>query len=199
MANYSWPEESKTKDHRQAHQPPGRTRQSPAAGRSTRRTLIRKGLLFASPSHLPSRPCARQEHRHQRGGEDEGRHGRSSHVEAGYGNPVGRHGSRDRIRRNRAARPATPFAPSRSTTKCCRTSSRKTTSPKSAPAPKPAGEQITGDPEAGFKEAEVVSEGTYGIPVITHCCLEPHGTVITWEGDKVEYLALHTRRLHRRQ
>jgi xanthine dehydrogenase YagR molybdenum-binding subunit len=52
---------------------------------------------------------------------------------------------------------------------------------------KPAGEQITGDPEAGFKEAEVVSEGTYGIPVITHCCLEPHGAVIGWEGDKVEY------------
>ena len=52
---------------------------------------------------------------------------------------------------------------------------------------KPAGEQITGDPEAGFKEAEVVSEGTYGIPVITHCCLEPHGAVIGWQGDKVDY------------
>jgi xanthine dehydrogenase YagR molybdenum-binding subunit len=52
---------------------------------------------------------------------------------------------------------------------------------------KPAGEQVTGDPEAGFKDAEVTSEGTYGIPVITHCCLEPHGTVIQWQGDKVNY------------
>jgi xanthine dehydrogenase YagR molybdenum-binding subunit len=53
---------------------------------------------------------------------------------------------------------------------------------------KPAGEQITGDPEAAFKEADVVvSEGTYGIPVITHCCLEPHGAVVQWQGDKVNF------------
>ena len=52
---------------------------------------------------------------------------------------------------------------------------------------KPSGEQITGDPESGFKEAEVTSEGTYGIPVITHCCLEPHGAVIQWQGDKVNH------------
>src|SRR4029077_14577976 len=32
-------------------------------------------------------------------------------------------------------------------------------------------EQVKGDPDAGFKEAEVVSEGVYGCPVITHCCL----------------------------
>src|SRR4051794_23420054 len=48
---------------------------------------------------------------------------------------------------------------------------------------RPAGEQITGDPDAAFKEAEVVSQGEYGIPVITHCCLEPHGTMIQWQGD----------------
>lgn len=52
---------------------------------------------------------------------------------------------------------------------------------------KPAGEQITGDPEAGFKEATETIEGMYGIPVITHCCLEPHGAVIQWQGDKVNY------------
>ena len=52
---------------------------------------------------------------------------------------------------------------------------------------KPSGEQITGDPEAAFKTAEVTSEGSYGIPVITHCCLEPHGTVIQWQGDKVNF------------
>ena len=52
---------------------------------------------------------------------------------------------------------------------------------------KPSGEQITGDPDAAFKTAEVVSEGEYGIPVITHCCLEPHGQVVAWQGEKVEY------------
>lgn len=51
---------------------------------------------------------------------------------------------------------------------------------------KPAGEQVTGDPDKAFSDAEVVSEGFYGIPVLTHCCLEPHGQVIAW-GDKVEF------------
>jgi xanthine dehydrogenase YagR molybdenum-binding subunit len=41
-------------------------------------------------------------------------------------------------------------------------------------------EQIKGDPDAGFKEAEVVSEGVYGCPVITHCCLESHGSIAEW-------------------
>ena len=37
--------------------------------------------------------------------------------------------------------------------------------------------QVTGDPDAAFKEADVVVEGYYGTPLINHCCLEPHGTV----------------------
>jgi xanthine dehydrogenase YagR molybdenum-binding subunit len=28
-------------------------------------------------------------------------------------------------------------------------------------------------------------EGEYGIPVITHCCLEPHGQVVEWENDQL--------------
>ncbi|HYO83903.1 MAG TPA: xanthine dehydrogenase family protein molybdopterin-binding subunit [Bryobacteraceae bacterium] len=52
---------------------------------------------------------------------------------------------------------------------------------------KPAGEQITGDPDKAFTEAEVVAEGSYGIPVITHCCLEPHGQTIAWQGDNIRY------------
>jgi xanthine dehydrogenase YagR molybdenum-binding subunit len=53
---------------------------------------------------------------------------------------------------------------------------------------KPSGEQVTGDPDNAFKEADVVSEGHYGIPVITHCCLEPHGSTIAWgAGDHIEY------------
>jgi xanthine dehydrogenase YagR molybdenum-binding subunit len=41
-------------------------------------------------------------------------------------------------------------------------------------------EQIKGDPAAAFKDADVVSEGVYGCPVITHCCLESHGSVSEW-------------------
>jgi len=52
---------------------------------------------------------------------------------------------------------------------------------------KAAGEQITGDPDAAFKEADAVVENQYSIPVITHCCLEPHGQVIAMNGDKVNY------------
>ncbi len=52
---------------------------------------------------------------------------------------------------------------------------------------KASGEQVTGDPDKGFKDPAAVSEGRYGIPVITHCCLEPHGQVIAWNGDKVQY------------
>ena len=52
---------------------------------------------------------------------------------------------------------------------------------------KAAGEVITGDPEQAFKDADTVVEASYGIPVITHCCLEPHGQVVSWQGDKVEF------------
>jgi xanthine dehydrogenase YagR molybdenum-binding subunit len=51
---------------------------------------------------------------------------------------------------------------------------------------KAAGEQIEGDPDKGFREADAVAEGRYNIPVLTHCCLEPHGQVIAW-GDKIQY------------
>ncbi|MGA2591952.1 MAG: xanthine dehydrogenase family protein molybdopterin-binding subunit [Bryobacteraceae bacterium] len=50
---------------------------------------------------------------------------------------------------------------------------------------KAAGEQVTGDPDKAFQEADAVSEGSYGIPVITHCCLESHGNIVQWDGDKV--------------
>ncbi|HEY7402274.1 MAG TPA: xanthine dehydrogenase family protein molybdopterin-binding subunit [Candidatus Angelobacter sp.] len=44
-------------------------------------------------------------------------------------------------------------------------------------------EQVKGDPDAAFKEAETVSEGIYGCPVITHCCLESHGSIAEWTDD----------------
>jgi len=48
-----------------------------------------------------------------------------------------------------------------------------------------ANENKAGDPDKGFNDAEVTIEGNYGLPVITHCCLEPHGSVMEWEGDNV--------------
>jgi xanthine dehydrogenase YagR molybdenum-binding subunit len=39
---------------------------------------------------------------------------------------------------------------------------------------------IEGDPDRAFREADVVSEGLYGLSVIAHCCLESHGSVMEW-------------------
>jgi xanthine dehydrogenase YagR molybdenum-binding subunit len=46
---------------------------------------------------------------------------------------------------------------------------------------KQGGEAVTGDPDKAFQEAEAVSEGQYGIPVVYHSCLETHGQVIQWK------------------
>jgi xanthine dehydrogenase YagR molybdenum-binding subunit len=43
----------------------------------------------------------------------------------------------------------------------------------------------TGDVEAGFKQAAHIVEGTYSTHVITHVCLEAHGCVCEWDGDKL--------------
>ena len=43
-----------------------------------------------------------------------------------------------------------------------------------------AAAQTLGDADKAFSEAEVVSEGLYGISVITHCCLESHGSISEW-------------------
>ena len=48
---------------------------------------------------------------------------------------------------------------------------------------KPANENKLGDPDKGFSEAEVTMEGNYGMAVITHCCLEPHGSVMEWDAE----------------
>ena len=49
-----------------------------------------------------------------------------------------------------------------------------------------AGSEVKeGDPDAAFKSAEVTIEGTYGAGVITHCCMEAHGQVTEWDGDKL--------------
>jgi xanthine dehydrogenase YagR molybdenum-binding subunit len=48
-----------------------------------------------------------------------------------------------------------------------------------------ANTEETGDLEAGFKAAAHVVEQTYSTHVITHCCLETHGAVCEWDGDKL--------------
>ena len=52
-----------------------------------------------------------------------------------------------------------------------------------------AGERTEGDPDKALSEAEVVCEGLYGVPVITHCCLESHGATAEWT-DK-DHLFVH--------
>jgi xanthine dehydrogenase YagR molybdenum-binding subunit len=52
-----------------------------------------------------------------------------------------------------------------------------------------AADQTKGDPDTAFKEADVVSEGIYGCPVITHCCLESHGSIAEWPAD--DHLFVH--------
>jgi xanthine dehydrogenase YagR molybdenum-binding subunit len=59
------------------------------------------------------------------------------------------------------------------------------TDPKSAGEwAKQVGDTTEGAPEKAFAEAEVTSEGFYGLPVIAHCCLESHGMIAEWSDDK---------------
>ena len=46
-----------------------------------------------------------------------------------------------------------------------------------------AGRAVTvGKPEEAMPKADVTIEATYGLPVITHVCLEPHGLTAEWKG-----------------
>jgi xanthine dehydrogenase YagR molybdenum-binding subunit len=42
-----------------------------------------------------------------------------------------------------------------------------------------------GDVEQGLAEAEVVVDLTFTTPIAAHCCLETHGSVAAWEGDRL--------------
>jgi xanthine dehydrogenase YagR molybdenum-binding subunit len=52
-----------------------------------------------------------------------------------------------------------------------------------------AAAQTQGEPDKAFSDAEIVSEGMYGSPVITHCCLESHGATPEWTDD--DHLMVH--------
>ena len=45
--------------------------------------------------------------------------------------------------------------------------------------------QEAGDIAAGFKAAAFTLDQTYATHVITHVCMESHGTVCEWDGDKL--------------
>ena len=49
----------------------------------------------------------------------------------------------------------------------------------------PTQPQQTGDPASGFAAAAHTLEQTYSTQVITHVCMESHGTVCEWDGDKL--------------
>ena len=56
---------------------------------------------------------------------------------------------------------------------------------RAAPEVKKGDERVEGDPDAGFRTSKVTAGGTYGIPAIAHCCLEPHGGVVEWAGGEL--------------
>jgi xanthine dehydrogenase YagR molybdenum-binding subunit len=46
--------------------------------------------------------------------------------------------------------------------------------------------QTRGTPEEAMAKADVITEGTYSVPIITHVCLESHGLTVKWDGnDKI--------------
>ncbi|MFL6436729.1 MAG: xanthine dehydrogenase family protein molybdopterin-binding subunit [Terriglobales bacterium] len=49
--------------------------------------------------------------------------------------------------------------------------------------------ETSGDPTSAFQQSEVTHEGYYGSPVITHCCLETHGSIAEWTDS--DHLLLH--------
>ncbi|WP_435011848.1 xanthine dehydrogenase family protein molybdopterin-binding subunit (plasmid) [Tundrisphaera lichenicola] len=47
---------------------------------------------------------------------------------------------------------------------------------------RPSRAQSRGKPEEAMEKSDVTIEGTYGVPVITHVCLESHGLTAEWKG-----------------
>ena len=108
--DYSWPAIEKRQVHREAHQ--SRLDGSAKSSGRTKYSLRHQppGHALRRAAHLPARACTNPCDRHQRGGEDAGRHGRRSDGEAGRGNSVRRLRSGGGRGHVRATRPATPPA-----------------------------------------------------------------------------------------
>ena len=103
---------------------------------------------------------------------------------AGHGNPVGEAGDRGRRGHHRRSRHATPRARSRCEYEVLpHLVQRRRPRARPARAPKRPASRSPAIPTRRFRKPTSRSEGSYGIPVITHCCLEPHGQAIEWKGD----------------
>jgi len=53
-----------------------------------------------------------------------------------------------------------------------------------APQAKAAQQNVVGDPNGAKAAAAVTSKGYYGIPTISHCCMEAHGQVCEWTDEQ---------------
>ncbi len=53
-----------------------------------------------------------------------------------------------------------------------------------APNAQAAQAETVGEPDAGMTGADKVSDGDYGLALISHCCMEAHGTTAYWEDDQ---------------
>src|SRR5439155_9481735 len=42
-----------------------------------------------------------------------------------------------------------------------------------------------GDPEAGFRDSDLIIDQRYTTQTALHNCLEPHGCTVAWEGDEL--------------
>ena len=144
-------------------------------------------MLHAVFLTSPARARKRGEHRYERGEEIQRRDGGARVSRRRDGNPMGRapkspssratteEFARDAVRKIKVQYEVLPHMV------------REEDLAKAGTRVKPGGEKVTGDPDKAFQEAEVVSEGYYGIPVITHCCLEPHGSIVQWSGNDIDF------------
>jgi xanthine dehydrogenase YagR molybdenum-binding subunit len=54
-----------------------------------------------------------------------------------------------------------------------------------APRVDPGEEEVAGDPDKAMASSAVRVKGYYGMPLVAHNCLEPHGQICEWNGDKL--------------
>ena len=138
------------------------------------------------PADLAARARQDHQHRHQRSQEIAGRHGGSRHRRARKRDSVGRRRNRRRRRRNRRNRQRRG-SQDQSRYEVLPHVVREEDLPRSAIAPSPRASRSPAIPTRPSRKPTRSPKATTAFPVITHCCLEPHGQTIQWKGDKIEY------------
>ena len=133
-------------------------RQSPAARAKYNSDMNPPGPAVRRAADLAPRARASQSHRHQRGREDAGRHGGPRHLHPGHRDPVGR-APRSRRRRQTEEIAREAVRKIKVDYEVLPHVVREDDLAKVGNRAKPAGEQVTGDPDKAFKDADAVSEG----------------------------------------